>query len=288
MSLTFDDAVDDTVTDDGPATPLDNLYALMSGELSDGDLVPGERTCVNVGAVGTALQLAESLDCDVPATVYVSSPRLDEGKFYSVPEIQELDGMGHEIGGHSAHHMELPKLESSSENALVVDEQRFQVCWDRSRLSLIPKRTGSGTLDVVSFAYAYGEYSWTGDPALIDRSGAPDPTFLGSKPKASSALPIPSSVPTRARTTTGSANTPACTDGDTSTPCNWAESTTPPDPFALRAASSVTHSTPIDYPVVPVNDDGKGVYDRTEEFEGRAKSVKGWNDNAIAHPPTTG
>ncbi|MFZ5893517.1 MAG: hypothetical protein ACOY0T_20820 [Myxococcota bacterium] len=289
VSITFDDAIDDTVTDDGPATQLDNVYPLASNILSDGDLIPNEATCPNVGGLGTVPQLAESSDCDVPATFYVNWPRLDESKFFSTQAVQELDAMGHEIGGHSAHHLELPKLESANGDSLDLNEQRLQVCWDRMRLSLVPKLDGSGTLDVVSFAYPFGEHQWLGAVDLVSRFGAPGPTLLGNETRNIVGAVYPGECSYRnGRTTLGAANSPECTDRDPATPCVWAESTQPPNPFALRVPSSVQHLTPIDYPLVPPNDDGNGIYDRPEEFEARANSIKGWVENAIAHPPASG
>lgn len=289
VSITFDDAIDDTVTDDGPATALDNLYPIASALLSDGDLARGENACPNVGTVGASPQLAESANCDVPSTFYVNWPRLDESKFLSTQAIQELDAMGHEIGGHSAHHLEIPKLESGNASSQDLAEQRLQVCWDRMRLSLVPKLDGTGSLDVVSFAYPFGEHEWVGSVDLLNRFGVSAPALSGNETRAIVGATYPGECSYRnARTTTGAANSPECTDRDTSTPCVWAESTTPPNPFALRVPSSVQHLTPLDYPVIPPNDDGNGIYDRPEEFEARANSIKGWVDNAIANPPTRG
>lgn len=289
VSISFDDAIDDTVTDDGPATQLDNVYPLASSILSDGDLVRAETSCPNVGLPGSQPQLAESLDCDVPSTFYVNWPRLDDSKFLTTQAVQELDAMGHEIGGHSAHHLEIPKLESASSDSLDLDEQRLQVCWDRMRLSLVPKLDGSGTLDVVSFAYPFGEHEWLGAVDLLNRFGAAAPALAGNETRDIVGRVYPGECSYRnARTTTGAANSPECTDRDPATPCVWAESTQPPNVFALRVPSSVQHLTPIDYPLIPPNDDGNGIYDRPEEFEARANSIKGWVDNAIANPPASG
>jgi hypothetical protein len=288
VSITFDDAIDDTVTDDGPATSLDNIYPMASSLLTDGDLEVNEALCPNVGSLGSVPQFGESLDCDVPATYFLNSPRIDESKFFSLQQVRELDAMGHEIGGHSAHHLEIPKLESASESILDLDEQGLQVCWDRQRLSLIPKLYGGGTLEVTSFAYPFGENAWSGDPALIARFGTPAPALLGDETHGLVGQVSGKCAYRSARTTLGAANTPECVDRDPATPCVWAESTLPPNPFALRVPSSVNYKMPIDYPVVPVNDDGNGIYDRVEEFESRADTVKGWIDNAIANPASTG
>ena len=287
VSITFDDAIDDTVTDDGPATSLDNVYRMASSVLTDGDVVANELSCPNVGTLGSTSQLGESTDCDLPATFFLNSPRLDTSKFFTQQQVREMDAMGHEIGGHSAHHLEIPNLESSSTDRLDLNEQGLQICWDRERLSLIPKLDGSGTLALTSFAYPFGENTWIGAESLTARFGVSSPALIGNETQ-SIVGEVGRCAYRSARTTTGAANTPECTDGDPATPCVWAEATKPPNPFALRVPSSYNYGMALDYPVVPVNDDGNGIYDRPEEFESRADSIKGWVDNAIAHPSDSG
>lgn len=288
VSITFDDAIDDTVTDDGPVTSLDNLYPLARTLLSDGDGTASESACPNVGAIDSVPQLTESLDCDLPATFFLNSPRLDESKFLSTVQVQELDAMGHEIGGHSAHHLEIPNLESTSPDVLDLAEQELQVCWDRQRLSLIPKLDGQGTLQITNFAYPFGQNAWLGAAGLVERFGQPTPLLTGTETHGIVGQVFGKCAYGSARTTSGAGNAPECTDADPATPCVWAESTRPLNPFALRVPSSITSTTPLDYPVVPINDDGNGVYDRVEEYESRADSIKGWIDNAIANPPASG
>jgi hypothetical protein len=283
VSITFDDAIDDTATDDNPAALLDDVFE-RAASLVDRDTVVSEASCPNVGGVGDAPQADEAADCDVPSTFYLNFPRLDEAKFFTTEQVRLLDAWGHEIGGHSAHHLDLPRLEASLEDPDDLDSQRLQVCWDRRRLSLIPKLDGSGTLLVRSFAYPFGSYEWLGDPLLIARFGEPVPTLLPDRTRGLIGRNHPGECGYRSARITGEvANTPACTDGSAVTPCIWAETPRPADVFAIRAPSSIGADTPLDYPVVPVNDDGDGVYDRPEEFESRAHTVKGWIENAAAN-----
>ncbi|MFZ5893028.1 MAG: hypothetical protein ACOY0T_18350 [Myxococcota bacterium] len=112
-----------------------------------------------------------------------------------------------------------------------------------------------------------------------------------------------------ARQTGGVANTKSCLDLSAATPCVWAERypldvTNVNDPlegiWSIRTPSSIENEGAVsagctsgcctikafqlEYPAVPCNDDGNGVYDRPEEYESRAKTIKGWIDNAIANP----
>lgn len=289
VSVTFDDGILDTATDDNPTTPLDDIYELARATLTDEDTTANETLCPNVGAVGDPPQLGENLDCDLGATYYVNFPRLDEDKFLTTANVQAMDSWGHEIAGHSAHHLDIPKLESASATTLDLDEQRLQMCWDRRRLSLIPKLNGSGTFNIYSFAYPFGSFQWAGDPVNVSRFGAPTPALDPDQTRQIVGRTNPGECAYRSARTVGTAvNTPFCVDRDPTTPCAWAELKKPPDPFALRAPSSIEQETPLDYPVIPPNDDGNGIYDRPEEFEARAGSVKGWIDNAIAHAPASG
>ena len=291
VSLTFDDAIDDAATDDVPAVAADNVFDAARLHLSDEDTTPLETLCPNVGDLGDAPLADEQVDCDVPATFYLNFPRLNEKAYLSIAQVQDMEAWGHEIGGHSAHHLEIPKLESASPLVADFTEQKLQVCWDRRRLSLIPKRDlPSSSLLITSFAYPFGEYTWAGDPAANARFGAPSPLLTGEETRDLMGRNYPGDCAYRSARAVGVgvANTPECIDMDSGTPCVWAETIKPLDVFALRAPSSIHDLTPLDYPVVPINDDGNGIYDRDVEFESRADTIKGWIDNTIAHPPATG
>jgi peptidoglycan/xylan/chitin deacetylase (PgdA/CDA1 family) len=59
-------------------------------------------------------------------TFYVNSVRLDRPGYMKLSDLEAMARAGHEIGGHSLHHLWLPLL--------APDEQRRQICDDRARL----------------------------------------------------------------------------------------------------------------------------------------------------------
>jgi peptidoglycan/xylan/chitin deacetylase (PgdA/CDA1 family) len=77
-------------------------------------------------------------------TFYINSSRLGAPGRLTKDEVHALQDNGHEIGGHSVTHADLPTLD--------VDEQRRQVCNDRKTL------LGNG-FHVTNFAYPYGDDS---------------------------------------------------------------------------------------------------------------------------------
>ena len=74
-------------------------------------------------------------------TFYVNSTRIGHTGFMTLDEIRALASHGHEIGGHTMHHVHLPALER--------DEASRQVCDDRAKLLALG-------FDVRSFAYPGG------------------------------------------------------------------------------------------------------------------------------------
>ncbi|WP_430640890.1 polysaccharide deacetylase family protein [Couchioplanes caeruleus] len=75
---------------------------------------------------------------------YVNSGRLGGEKYLSVGQVQQLQSMGHEVGGHTAFHLHLSQQDYV--------EQRRQICFDRVQLS------GLG-LKVSSFAYPFSDFT---------------------------------------------------------------------------------------------------------------------------------
>jgi peptidoglycan/xylan/chitin deacetylase (PgdA/CDA1 family) len=76
------------------------------------------------------------------ATFYLNSGRLDRSGYLSMAQAKSLVADGHEIGGHTVSHADLPTLD--------LDEQRRQVCQDRNALL-------SKGFDIRNFAYPYGD-----------------------------------------------------------------------------------------------------------------------------------
>ncbi len=74
-------------------------------------------------------------------TFYVNSTRIGHTGFMTLDEIRALASHGHEIGGHTMHHVHLPALER--------DEATRQVCDDRAKLLALG-------FDVRSFAFPGG------------------------------------------------------------------------------------------------------------------------------------
>lgn len=86
-------------------------------------------------------------------TFYVNSGRLNTSGYMTASQVQQVQAAGHEIGGHSINHLNLPTLNA--------DEQRRQVCNDRIALQNLGLR-------VDHFAYPFGAYSGTTQQALRD------------------------------------------------------------------------------------------------------------------------
>lgn len=66
------------------------------------------------------------------ATFYVNSTRIGRSadyRYLTESEVRELHSMGHEIGGHTQHHVDLTASDS--------DEQRRQICDDRAALAAL-------------------------------------------------------------------------------------------------------------------------------------------------------
>lgn len=105
------------------------------------------------------LQTREVLEAhDMRATFYVNSSRIgsvanDLPLYMTLEELLDLQAAGHEIGGHSKHHLNLALLEH--------DEVVRQVCGDRDRLLSLG-------LDAQNFAYPFESH--TPDVARIVES----------------------------------------------------------------------------------------------------------------------
>lgn len=79
-------------------------------------------------------------------TFYVNSPRIDQEGYLSVEDLHVMEGLGHEIGGHSLHHTALAKLAEAA--------QIREICDDRAALlhmGLSPR----------SFAYPFNSHGPT-------------------------------------------------------------------------------------------------------------------------------
>ena len=74
-------------------------------------------------------------------TFYVNSGRIGTSGYLSFAQLVRLEAVGHEIGGHTINHVNLPTLDA--------DEQRRQICNDRSTLL-------SQGLQIRNFAYPFG------------------------------------------------------------------------------------------------------------------------------------
>jgi peptidoglycan/xylan/chitin deacetylase (PgdA/CDA1 family) len=80
-------------------------------------------------------------------TFYVNSSRLGSSDYYMTwAQVQLLAAIGNEIGGHTAHHVNLPQTDPT--------EARRQICLDRVNLL-------NNGLDATDFAYPYGAFNAT-------------------------------------------------------------------------------------------------------------------------------
>lgn len=86
-------------------------------------------------------------------TFYVNSGRVGLPGYLSLTQLRRLQDAGHEVGGHTVSHVQLPPLD--------VDSQRHQVCDDRVALM-------NWGLRVTSFAYPSGAQNATTRQVIID------------------------------------------------------------------------------------------------------------------------
>jgi peptidoglycan/xylan/chitin deacetylase (PgdA/CDA1 family) len=86
-------------------------------------------------------------------TFYVSSGRVGIPGYLTSDQLRRLQDAGHEVGGHTMSHVQLPTLD--------VDSQRRQVCDDRVALMNLGLR-------VTSFAYPSGAQDATTRQVIID------------------------------------------------------------------------------------------------------------------------
>jgi peptidoglycan/xylan/chitin deacetylase (PgdA/CDA1 family) len=78
-------------------------------------------------------------------TFYVNSAQLGTSGFYmTLADVQALAAAGHEVGGHTLHHVDLTTVTAT--------EARRQVCEDRAQLA-------AWGLDPASFAYPFGRFN---------------------------------------------------------------------------------------------------------------------------------
>ncbi|GGL17172.1 Ig-like domain-containing protein [Mangrovihabitans endophyticus] len=118
------------------------------GEAAAEEEVVAERSPVTVSLTyddGTADQLAAAQIMErhgMRGTFYINSSRLGASGRLDLAEVEALQDQGHEIGGHTVTHADLPTLSPN--------EQARQICDDR--VSLLNKG-----LRVTNFAYPYGD-----------------------------------------------------------------------------------------------------------------------------------
>lgn len=93
---------------------------------------------------------------DIKATYYLPHPRLEAGgKYMTIDDALGLQAAGHEIGGHTITHPQLPELSR--------EEQRKEICEDREHLQL-----AGFTVD--NFSYPAGAHNATTE-ALVAECG---------------------------------------------------------------------------------------------------------------------
>jgi peptidoglycan/xylan/chitin deacetylase (PgdA/CDA1 family) len=81
----------------------------------------------------------------IRATFFVNSPRFNFGDNYmTLDEVLDLQHRGHEVGGHTLDHPDLPTL--------TVEQQHVEICHDRAELLALG-------LDIKNFAYPFGANS---------------------------------------------------------------------------------------------------------------------------------
>ncbi len=89
------------------------------------------------------------------ATFFVNSTRLGSNGYMTVAQLHDLQGDGHEIGGHTLDHVDLTTLSAA--------EAERQVCQDRAALI-------ANGFEVGSFAYPFGAYN-AGVEAIVAGCG---------------------------------------------------------------------------------------------------------------------
>lgn len=207
------------------------------------------------------------------ATFYVNRSRIQHSSAaeeasstgITSARLRRIEALGHEIGGHTAHHVDLPTQVAES-----TAETEREICWDRNELSgILKENSKTETFRIFSFAYPFGAHRTEGHYwTILDIVGR-DPERCGHYESA--------------RVVGGVADSDDCRDADPETPCLWGEVLSVTKPtlpldrrFAIRAPSSIRFDTPLDFEPAPDGD-----YDDPEEYETRAHTIKGWVANAI-------
>ena len=103
---------------------------------------------------GAAILDAHGMD----GVFYVNSGRLGLSGYMTVEQVQSLAANGHEIGGHSVSHADLPTLTR--------DEQMRQVCNDRVALL-------NAGFQVHDFAYPFGNFAPVTEDVVQDCATTP-------------------------------------------------------------------------------------------------------------------
>jgi peptidoglycan/xylan/chitin deacetylase (PgdA/CDA1 family) len=138
---------------------------------------------------GTATQYQAGqllADHGMKGTFYLNSARVGTGDYYMTwANVQQLAAAGNEIGGHTAHHVNLPKTDAT--------EAQREICQDRVNL------LGKG-FDVRNFAYPYGAYDTSTEQAVQDCGYNSART---STPKTSESIPPPDPYAIREATGSG-------------------------------------------------------------------------------------
>ena len=146
ITLTFDDAVDAFDVDEecGPGRDhIDDITCLVRQVLTDNDGNVAETSCPDTST---------SEDCDMSATFYINRPRLGHKSSFNLSRLQDIAALGMEVGGHTAHHQNLPRIVGTGET-------KRQICWDRNQLTTLEADSaGTTTFDIYNVAYPFGKY----------------------------------------------------------------------------------------------------------------------------------
>ena len=122
---------------------LPSMFVMSPGEAADGPQTVVSLTFDD----GSASQLAAAglmNELSMPGTFYVNSGNVGKNGYATRTELTQLAADGHEIGGHTLNHLNLPGLPPA--------EAKRQICLDRANLT-------EWGFSVRSFAYPFAEAS---------------------------------------------------------------------------------------------------------------------------------